>query len=244
MCNRLGFTWDSGVIEAPSPTSTRVALAIWQQHMSTIVWDAAQLEGNPFTFVQVKTLLDGVTVGGHKVSDTEQVLNLRDASIHLTSLVKAGKFDLTKEIFTGLNGIIARNEALEWGLFRGEGEMLHYNAKVHLGEHGVYEAPETRPGAPELNAIFLEGSQFIKTLPVYEGALVFFLFGALQQFFFDGNKRTSRHMMNGWLMKHGYPPISIPASRAEEFNALMVDFYIHRDGTKMMTFLIDCRNSL
>ena len=30
------------------------------------VWDAGVLEGNPFTFPVVKTLLEGVTVGGAK----------------------------------------------------------------------------------------------------------------------------------------------------------------------------------
>ncbi|EGG9814463.1 cell filamentation protein Fic [Salmonella enterica] len=235
----LGFSWDRSVIEAPETIPTRFALAIWQQHMTGFIWDAAQLEGNAYTFVQIKTLLDGVTVGGHKVSDTEQILNLRDASTHLTELIRRDQFDLSKDVFTTLNSLIARNEALEWGIFRGEGEMLNYNARVHLGEQGVYEAPETLPGAPVLNAIFEEGSQHIKSLPPFEGALAFFLFGALQQFFFDGNKRTSRYMMNGWLMKHGYGPISIPASSAERFNELMVDFYLNRDGTKMMAFLTD-----
>jgi len=44
------------------------------------VWDAGVLEGNPFTFPEVKTLLDGVTVGGRKLSDQEQILNLAQSS--------------------------------------------------------------------------------------------------------------------------------------------------------------------
>jgi prophage maintenance system killer protein len=67
-----------------------------------------------------------------------------------------------------------------------------------------------------------------------------FLFGAYYQFFFDGNKRTSRHMMNGWLMKHGYNPISIPAARALEFNGNMVRFYHSKNATEMMAFLVSC----
>ncbi len=67
-----------------------------------------------------------------------------------------------------------------------------------------------------------------------------FLFGAYFQFFFDGNKRTSRHMMNGWLMRHGYNPISVPAARALEFNSKMVRFYHSKDASEMMAFLVDC----
>ncbi|MCZ5238345.1 cell filamentation protein Fic, partial [Escherichia coli] len=80
-------------------------------------------------------------------------------------------------------------------------------------------------GAPELNRIFAAGVAQIKEMPPFEGALAMFLFGAYFQFFFDGNKRTSRHMMNGWLMCHGYNPISVPAARALEFNSKMVRFY-------------------
>jgi hypothetical protein len=33
----------------------------------------------------------------------------------------------------------------------------------------------------------------------YEQALAYFLFGALQQFYLDGNRRTARYMMSGAL---------------------------------------------
>lgn len=59
-----------------------VKRAVWryQRSLPTFVWDAAVLEGNPFTYPDVQTLMDGVTVGGHKVSDAEQVLNLAEAA--------------------------------------------------------------------------------------------------------------------------------------------------------------------
>ena len=78
------------------------------------VWDASVLEGNPFTFPEVKTLLDGVTIGGRKISDQEQVLNLAGSAKHLLALVTAGKFSLDKATFTDLHGLVARNEALEF----------------------------------------------------------------------------------------------------------------------------------
>lgn len=240
----LGFTWDSAslpTVQPVQPVGVKPAVAIYKQQLTAFVWDASTLEGNPYTFVEVKTLLDGVTVGGRKVSDTEQVLNLADSSKKLLELVTTRKFDLSKEVFTRLHAIIARNEALEWGVLRGEGEYMEYTPSVHLGEYGRYEPLPTVPGAAELNRVFVEGVAHIKTLPPVEGALAMFLFGALQQFFFDGNKRTSRHMMNGWLMSHGYQAISIPAARAQEFNEKMVSFYRTKDGNEMMVFLLNCR---
>lgn len=237
----LGFTWDAASLPVVQPVGLKTAVAIYKQQLTAFVWDASTLEGNPYTYVEIKTLLDGVTVGGRKVSDTEQVLNLADSSKKLLELVTTGKFELNKQVFTLLHAIIARNEALEWGVLRGEGEQTQYTPSVHLGEYGRHEPLPTLPGAPELNRVFSEGITHIKTLPPVEGALAMFLFGALQQFFFDGNKRTSRHMMNGWLMTHGYLAISIPAARAQEFNEKMVRFYKMKDGTEMMTFLLDCQ---
>lgn len=236
----LGLFWDANALPEVKNPGTRIALFTFKSQMAGFVWDAAQLENNPYTFVEVKTLLDGVTVGGHKVSDTEQVLNLADSSKKLIELVQTGRFDLDKKTFTLLHSIIARNEALEWGMFRGEGDEVHYNARVHLGELGTHFPPATEAGAPELNDIFAKGVCQIKTMPPFEGALAMFLFGAWFQFFFDGNKRTSRHMMNGWLMKHGFNPISIPAARALEFNSKMVQFYHSKDASEMMAFLVSC----
>lgn len=113
----LDLSWNANAIPAMQIVGTRAALFTFKTHMAGFVWDAAQLENNPYTFVEVKTLLDGVTVGGHKVSDTEQVLNLADSAKKLIELVQFGRFDLDKKTFTLLNGIIARNEALEWGVF-------------------------------------------------------------------------------------------------------------------------------
>ena len=61
------------------------------------------LEGNPFTFPEVKTLLDGVTIGGRKIADQEQVLNLAESSRRLLAMVKSGQFALSKTVVTEEN---------------------------------------------------------------------------------------------------------------------------------------------
>ena len=210
--------------------------------LSVFVWDASVLEGNPFTYPEVKTLLDGVTVGGRKISDQEQVLNLADSSKYLLAMVKANQFKLDKTTFTDLHSLVARNETLEWGRFRGEGKEISFSPDVALGEHGRYTPLQTLKGAPELNRVFLQGVQELNEQvdAPFEKALAFFLFGALQQFFFDGNKRTSRFMMNGILMSAGIDAISVPAAKVQEFNEKMVRFYLSKDATEMMEFMVGC----
>lgn len=237
----LGFGWDRSAIPASIAThSVERACFRFHKMLPEFVWDASVLEGNPFTFPEIKTLLGGVTVGGRKVSDQEQVLNLAESSKHLLTLVKKGQFSVTKNIFTELNRIVARNESLEWGVFRGEGQETNYTPDVGLGQYGRHTPPPTVPGAAELNQIFTTGVKALQACEPFERATAFFLFGALQQFFFDGNKRTSRFMMNGVLMSHGIDAISIPAGREQEFNEKMVNFYLSKNATEMISFLASC----
>ncbi|WP_297452004.1 Fic family protein [Ferrovum sp.] len=239
----LGFFWNREALPDGVPTHSveRVTFR-FQRMLPEFVWDASVLEGNPFTFPEVKTLLEGVTIGGRRVADQEQVLNLAESSRRVLALVKAGKFSLDKTTFTDLHGLVARNESLEWGHFRGEGKETNYTPDVGLGEHGRYTPPATIAGAPELNRVFANGLEALEAdvKQPFEKAAAFFLFGALQQFFFDGNKRTARFMMNGILMSAGIDAISIPAAKAHEFNDKMVRFYLKRDATEMMAFLVDC----
>lgn len=211
----LGFRWDRGLVPTDVPVHS-VERAVFRLHKSLpeYVWDAAVLEGNPFTFPDVQTLMDGVTVGGHRLSDERQVLNLVESARDLLRLVKEGRFVLDKATSDHLHAVIARDEAFDAGYFRGEGlRRLHAQGLV-----AIVDCLES----------------------IYEQALVYFLFGSLQQFYFDGNKRTSRYMMNGHLMSHGIDAISVPAARAREFNSLMVDFYRSREATRMVAFLTDC----
>jgi Fic family protein len=239
----LGFQWDRSAVTTGMPVhSVERAAFRFHKMLPEYVWDASMLEGNPFTFPEVQTLLDGVTVGGRKLSDQEQILNLADSSKHLLALVKSGSFAINKPVFTGLHGRVARNEALEWGHFRGEGDETNYTPDVALGNQGRYSPLPTLVGAPELNSVFSRGTQALKDSveAPFERAATFFLFGALQQFFFDGNKRTSRLMMNGILMSAGVDAISVPAARAQEFNEAMVRFYLGKDATEMIQFLASC----
>ncbi len=239
----LGFSWDRLALPSDMPKSMERAVFRYKQALVQFVYDASALEGNPFTYPEVKTLMDGVTVGGHRLSDERQVLNLAAAAGELFAMVRSRQFRMDKATFNRLHGLVAREEALEWGHFRGEGKETQLTPDVHLGEKGAHQPFPTLPGAPQLNAVFSEGAGVLASeVPdARERSMAFFLFGALQQFYFDGNKRTSRFMMNGILMSSGYDAISVPAARALEFNERMVSFYLERDATEMMGFLIQCQ---
>ena len=240
---KLGFKWDRDAIPACQSISVDRAVFRYKQSLAEFVYDASALEGNPITYPEVQTLLDGITVGGRKLSDQQQVCNLGEAAKELFVIVKANRFRMNKSVSDRLHKLVAMGEALEAGQFRGEGEEIRLTPNVYLGEHGRYSPLPTRKGAANLNRVYADGLAVLaaEVPDARERGMAYFLFCALQQFYFDGNKRTSRFMMNGILMSNGVDAISVPAAGAQDFNQKMVRFYVHRDATEMMGFLIECQ---
>ena len=182
---------------------------------SELVFNMTKLEGNPYTYPEVKTLLDGITVGGHKLSDQAQVLRVSAAWEELRNQVAKGTFSLTEANFIHFNQILADGEALVVGHFR--------TGQVYIAGVEDYMPPK----AEELGALF---EQMLDDFhdsndDVQTKAFKLFLNCARYQFFFDGNKRTAQIMMNGFLLSSGYPLVSIPAKNKPDYDSKMIHFY-------------------
>jgi Fic family protein len=204
---------------------TARALFMAEKMRPDFVYHTAALEGNPFTFPEVKTLIEGITVGGHKQSDAEQVLNLNLALTHVIGLVKAGTFKIDAQTACTIQGIVAKREALKWGEFR--------DGAVFIA--GTNYQP---PKSAELPSVFAQGEEVInaETDPIFRAFLVF-LWGSLNQFFYDGNKRTSRFLAIGTLLTAGYPPLLILAKDQLIYNQIMMRFYDTQVATEALEWL-------
>lgn len=224
----LGFRYEPVALHASRAPDVRRACFRVRKVLEGVVHDTVALEGNPFTLPEVKTLLEGVTVGGHRVEDERQVVNQAASWKELLRRVESGRFALDRPTFCALHALVAREEAVEWGVFR--------TGSVTIA------GTDYRPPPPEsLSGLYDAGIAALGRVPnVCERAIATFLFGALHQFFYDGNRRTSRLMMNGILLSAGEDGISVPARRQLEFNEAMIRFYDSRDGTEMMRFMSGC----
>ncbi|NJM29731.1 MAG: hypothetical protein HC855_06195 [Rhizobiales bacterium] len=152
----LGMNWNRELFPLPLQRGEAVrAVKRYLKSLPQFVWEAAQLEGNPYTFPEVQTLLDGITVGGRKLSDTQQILGLRDSMKLVAQTVLDGSFAVSKRMACDLNALIARDEALEWGQFRGEGREMS-NVSVALG-YMSYQPKPTEPGGKNLTTSFEAG---------------------------------------------------------------------------------------
>ncbi len=199
-----------------------------KRQLSELVCDAVNLEGIPFTLPEIQTLLDGITVGGHKVLDQEIALNQANAWRTLFRWVEQGDFSISAQSACELHAIAGKNEAPAWGKFR-------------TGSVTIAGTDYMPPNAEELPLLF--GSLVNETqqiADIYDRAIHVFLTMARGQFFYDVNKRMGRFMMNGLLLSEGYPAINLPAKRQLEFNTLMLEFYQTGQQKPMNSFLRSC----
>jgi Fic family protein len=204
------------------------ALMLARRQLAEFVCDAVNLEGIPFTLPEIQTLLQGVTVGGHRLSDQKIALNQREAWTQLFAWVEAGKFELSRERGCALHALAAREDALEWGAFRSGGVLIAGTAY-------------TPPPPSDLPRLFDDMVASLDAMAdIFDQAIHVFLAMARCQFFYDVNKRMGRFLMNGHLLAHGYPAINLPASRRLEFNELMLDFYPSGDESAMNAFMRSC----
>ncbi len=204
------------------------AVMLARRQLAEFVYDAVNLEGIHFTLPEIQTLLDGITVGGHRLTDQQIAINQATTWKELFHRIKHNSFEVSATTACNLHAIAGKEEALEWGKFRSGGVTIA----------GTEYLP---PPAEKLSDIFAELIvQLNSILDIYDQAIFLFLSMARNQFFYDVNKRMGRFMMNGLLLNNGFPAINLPAKRQLEFNQLMMDFYTSNEQQPMNVFLRSC----
>lgn len=212
------------------PEKTR-AIMLAKRQLAEFVCDAVNLEGLNFTLPEIQTLLGGITVGGHRLSDQQVAVNQGNAWRNLFAWIESDQFQVTAEKACELHAVAAKEEALEWGRFR--------SGMVTIA--GTDYMP---PDAGQLASLFKQMcDQAFQLEDIYDQAIFIFLVMARYQFFYDVNKRMGRFMMNGHLLANGYPAINVPAKKLLTFNELMLSYYETADPAPMNLFMRDCMDA-
>ena len=211
------------------------AVFVAKKMFAQLVYDFQSLERMPFTFPEVQTFLQGITIGGHKISDQEKLKQQQMAWQKLIELVQQGLFSLSKEIICELEYIVAKDEALTPGAIR------NGTISVTSGDF-TYHPPEPHQLSSLLDQA-LKGA-CNKKIPLYERGYKLALDFAWNQFYWDGNKRTGNLMMNGLFLSNGILPCSVPAKRLLEYNTLLMNFYKFHEDKAIINFLNDCHRKI
>lgn len=225
--NLNGMFWEpTGLnFNIPHAGNTKNALYVFQKNIVPITWNCmTTLERNPTTLPQTETILKGQSVSGISIDQLMQVKNYGEGAKKLIELISKGTFALNEKTASSLHNYVGKEDALTWGKFR--------DSDIAIG--GVGYSP---PKYKNLSQIAEKGFSFLtNTVEAKEAAIATFLFMSRSQFFHDANKRTSSLMMNGFLIKHGYYPITVMNSDSEEFHTRLSNFYNSCNATDMMKF--------
>lgn len=200
------------------------ALFIAKKNLAGLVYDFQTLEGMPFTLPEVQTYLQGITVGGHKQEDQFKLNQQSLAWKHLISLVEHDDFTFSKDVACELQGIVAKEEALDPGMFR-------------LGQVWIKGTSYLPPTHETLDEKFnLLCKRVLNIIDVFARGVIVSLDMARNQYFYDGNKRTGLLMMNGIFLSNGLMPFSVPAKSVLEYNTKMLKFYASGNEKEMQRF--------
>ena len=223
----FGFIWDqeAQTFQPPEPPNMKRAIWLAKKMMAEIIFDLIAMEGNPCSIPEIQTLLGGITIGGRKVSDVSQVLNLNDALIQLFQWVESGRFSLTSEIACDLHRLVSRGEALEEGVFR-------------RGPVSISGTSFQPPSDQDFETGFKQMTSVAERITnPFEKGMIVFLYIARSKCFWTANRRTGLLLMNGILLAAGQNFISIPAIQQPEFRQRMIRFYESGDASELMVFL-------
>lgn len=211
------------------PTGDRNYIIMYVRKMiSEFVYDMGNLENNPFTFPEVQTLLEGITVGGHKLSDQNQIINIKNSWDYALNIAFKNNLEVNKSTICSIHNIVAKDEALIVGDFR--------NGNIGIAGTVKYKCID----ANNLESVFNNDLTYINNIEnPLERALILNLWLSYCQFFYDGNKRTARLSSNLILLNNNIGVLSIPARYKIEYNQLMLEFYETLVADDIIEFLLE-----
>ncbi|MEA2061931.1 MAG: Fic family protein [Thermodesulfobacteriota bacterium] len=193
-----------------------------------LVYNMSKAEGNTHTVAEVITVVDmGVTVGGKKLKEHEQVVQIAKAWDYLIELIEKDQFQCDKRTAMDLNQIVAKADYHDLGCFRNR----------NVGITGTEYIP---PDPLTIREIWDEIEHFVENEQDKKyAAFNVFLEIARNQVFNDGNKRTGQLLMNGILMSNNLHVVTFPDRLLAEYAKKLISFYETGEKKEMSAFLED-----
>lgn len=225
--NCLDIFWETPIpdFQIPKIEEQREVIFVFKKNMPGIVWNTlSTLENNPATLPQTETILQGYSVNGISIDELLQVKNYGAACKFLIEMIKNQSFSLNEQTACTLHGILGKEEALEWGVFRKH--QVHINNVTFIPP-----VPDSLCNIAEKGFVYLKSIQDPK-----QRAFITFLWMSRNQFFYDCNKRTASLMLNGELLSNNYYPFSILETKRDEFNTNLSEFYNTGNATVILRF--------
>lgn len=193
-------------------------------------YDAISLEGkNKMPFEKVKRLISLGAVSGFSEREVKEVLNHVAAFNYLLQLLKT-KDTLDEEDIKDLHAIIQK-DIVNGGVYR------NVNIQIPGAQH---QPPSSVKVYLKMKQMFADLED--KDFTTFEQGLFLHAHLAKTHPFLDGNGRVGRLVLNFYLIKAGYIPISIPVKYRDEYFETLDNFKVKKDVESLKDFIIKLLN--
>ena len=233
-------------IDWPPPSSPRPelprpgvhqAVTTYLARLPQAVWADAHLEGNTATLADVDVVMGGGTPGDISTDEVNQVRDLAKAAQLVAATALTGPQSVTKPMADRLNGVLARHEAIEAGMFRGEGRVGGGGTVNAMG--ATFHAPVAGPDGSNLKRLFDQGLAMVAAIEsVPCRAVTWAAYATYNQFYFDGNKRTGRAIANLLLLSHGFDAIVLRPKDTTTYNQALATLFVNANPEPYVRLLL------
>lgn len=195
----------------PLPEATLRSLL--EDFLIRFAHDTTALEGNTLSLHETQGVLEhGITIGGKTIREHLEVTNIPTAWRALNEWVRSSE-PLTEDVLTHLHQLTMQGILLDdVGPYRTVPVFIRGSRHVPPNPLRISDAmgnfvKQFACRAPSVHPIVFAAQAHIQLAAIHP--------------FVDGNGRVSRFLVNGLLLRDGYPPASYPAtSRAEYLRTL------------------------
>jgi len=188
-----------------------------EQFELEMTYNSNAIEGNSLTLKETFWVIqEGLTIKGKPLKDHLEATNHQEALEYLYELVdKEKRTTVSEHLIKNIHQLITRNIEKDWaGRYR--------NSEVRIG--GAFHNPPNAMQVPALMEGLIKwfGDNNKKLHPVELASIIQHKFVHIH-FFFDGNGRTSRLLMNLILLKAGYPLVVILKNDRKKYYNVLQD---------------------
>jgi len=207
--------------------SKRHVIQFMERMLPDFIYDISVFENNPMTIVEVLTLLDGITVGGHRITDEKMILNLKQSYSYVFRQSKESNKDY-ESVLKNIHLQCAINLVDCIGRFR--------TTNIKMTGTKTYKCPKS----DNLEHIFNSDFQDILDIEdTVDSALTMLCWLIYNQFFIDCNKRTARLFANYLLINRSNACIQIHRRDSKVFKSLLIEMFDTKETKNIKKFLID-----
>ena len=176
-------------------------------------WKSSKIEGNTYTLLDTeKLILENKEASGHSKTETQMILNHKDAFNYIRKYSSQFK-TITRKNLEELHSVLVKGLNVNLGI---RTKPVGVIGSIYRPLDNIYQITEA---VEELSKVVSQS----KT--AYAKALLALLGISYIQPFEDGNKRTARLMTNGLLISHSFAPLSYRSINEEEYRSAMLVFY-------------------